>query len=243
MRKLLLLSTSVLQNGKYLDYASDVIKAFFAENGVSKIVFIPYAAHDHDAYEKKVKDAFLEFGLELNSIHKSDNLMATVKEAQGFFVGGGNTFLLLKTLYDLNLLEAIKSRVLQDGIPYMGSSAGTNLATVNICTTNDMPIVHPPTLDAFGFLPFNINPHYLDHDPTSKHMGESRETRLSEYHDIPNAKSPPVLGLREGSWLQVKDDQILLKGSISNQTARLFVRGQQTKEHEVNSDLSFLLKM
>ncbi|XP_046440142.1 alpha-aspartyl dipeptidase-like [Daphnia pulex] len=243
MRKLLLLSTSVLQNGKYLDYASDVIKAFFAENGVSKIVFIPYAAHDHDAYEKKVKDAFLEFGLELNSIHKSDNLLATVKEAQSFFVGGGNTFLLLKTLYDLNLLEAIKSRVLQDGIPYMGSSAGTNLATINICTTNDMPIVHPPTLDAFGFLPFNINPHYLDHDPTSKHMGESRETRLSEYHGIPNAKSPPVLGLREGSWLQVKDDQILLKGSISNQTARLFVRGQQTKEHEVNSDLSFLLKM
>lgn len=148
----------------------------------------------------------------------------------------------------------------------MGSSAGTNLATINICTTNDMPIVHPPTLDAFGFLPFNINPHYLDHDPTSKHMGvsdcnlaiktpvlfiiymyfysqESRETRLSEYHAIPNAKSPPVLGLREGSWLQVKDDQILLKGSIPNQTARLFVRGQQTKEHEVNSDLSFLLKM
>ncbi|XP_046646462.1 alpha-aspartyl dipeptidase-like [Daphnia pulicaria] len=243
MRKLLLLSTSVLQNGKYLDYASDVIKAFFAENGVSKIVFIPYAAHDHDAYEKKVKDAFLEFGLELNSIHKSDNLLATVKEAQGFFVGGGNTFLLLKTLYELNLLEAIKSRVLQDGIPYMGSSAGTNLATINICTTNDMPIVHPPTLDAFGFLPFNINPHYLDHDPTSKHMGESRETRLSEYHGIPNAKSPPVLGLREGSWLQVKDDQILLKGSIPNQTARLFVRGQQTKEHEVNSDLSFLLKI
>lgn len=243
MRKLLLLSTSVLQNGKYLDYASDVIKAFFAENGVSKIVFIPYAAHDHDAYEKKVKEAFSEFGLELNSIHKSDNLLSTVKEAQGFFVGGGNTFLLLKTLYDLNLLEAIKSRVLQDGIPYMGSSAGTNLATINICTTNDMPIVCPPTLDAFGFLPFNINPHYLDHDPTSKHMGESRETRISEYHGIPNVKSPPVLGLREGSWLQVKDDQISLKGSIPNQTARLFLRGQLTKEHEVNSDLSFLLQM
>nr|CAH0100932.1 unnamed protein product [Daphnia galeata] len=243
MRKLLLLSTSVLQNGKYLYYASDVIKAFFAENGVSKIVFIPYAAHDHDAYEKKVKEAFSEFGLELNSIHKSDNLLSTVKEAQGFFVGGGNTFLLLKTLYDLNLLEAIKSRVLQDGIPYMGSSAGTNLATINICTTNDMPIVCPPTLDALGFLPFNINPHYLDHDPTSKHMGESRETRISEYHGIPNVKSPPVLGLREGSWLQVKDDQISLKGSIPNQTARLFLRGQLTKEHEVNSDLSFLLQM
>ena len=153
----------------------------------------------------------------------------------------------------------------------MGSSAGTNLATINICTTNDMPIVCPPTLDAFGFLPFNINPHYLDHDPTSKHMGvsrfnysftsnilvgyyfniyflnsnsqESRETRISEYHGIPNVKSPPVLGLREGSWLQVKDDQISLKGSIPNQTARLFLRGQLTKEHEVNSDLSFLLQM
>ncbi|KAK4017068.1 alpha-aspartyl dipeptidase [Daphnia magna] len=243
MRKLLLLSTSVLQNGKYLEYASDVIKSFFTENGVSKIVFIPYAAHDHDAYERKVKDAFSEFGLELNSIHKSGNQLSTIKEAQGFFVGGGNTFLLLKTLYDLNLLEAIRDRVVQDGVPYMGASAGTNLATVNICTTNDMPIVHPTSLDALGFLPFNINPHYLDPDPNSKHMGETRETRISEYHGIPNVCSPPVLGLREGSWLQVKDDQILLKGCIPNQCARLFIRGQIPKEHEVNSDLSFLLKM
>lgn len=240
-RRLLLLSTSMLHGKNYLEYAADIIQGFFAENNVSKILFIPYASSDHDAYEKKVMETFQEFGLKLSSIHKSQDLLSEVKNAQGFFVGGGNTFLLLKTLYDLNLIEPIRERV-KEGIPYMGSSAGTNLATINICTTNDMPIVHPPTLEALGFLPFNINPHYLDHDPNSKHMGESRETRLSEYHSLPGVSSPPVLGLREGSWLRVMDDKILFEGYFSQQTARLFVRDVPAKEIEVGSDLSFLLK-
>lgn len=241
MKKLLLLSTSTLHGGQYLEYAASTISNFFNGYGVKRIVFIPYAAHDHDAYESKVKTAFSKWGLEINSIHKSSNKSMTLDEAEGFFIGGGNTFLLLKTLYDLNLLEPIKKRVLE-GAPYMGSSAGTNMATINICTTNDMPIVHPPCFDALQFLPFNINPHYLDPDGNSKHMGETRETRISEYHGLPNVSSPPVLGLREGSWLEVKGDNILLKG-LPNQSARLFVRDSQPKEYEADSDISFLLKL
>jgi len=201
-------------------------------------MFIPYAAHDHDAYALKVKTAFSKWGIGVESIHTFENKVAAVGEAQAFFVGGGNTFMLLNNLYKLNLIDPIKKRVLQDGVPYMGASAGTNVATINICTTNDMPIVFPPSFDAFGFVPFNINPHYQDPDPNSTHMGETRETRISEYHGNPN--TPPVLGLREGSLLDVQGDHIQLKGSPSS--ARLFVRGQPPKELERNSDLSFLLK-
>jgi len=200
-------------------------------------MFIPYAAHDHDAYALKVKTAFAKWGIDVESIHSFENKQSAVEEAQAFFVGGGNTFMLLNNLYKLDLIEPIRKRVLKDGVPYMGSSAGTNVATVNICTTNDMPIVLPPSFDAFGFLPFNINPHYQDFDPNSKHMGETRETRISEYHGFAN--SPPVLGLREGSLLEVKDDRVVLKGCAPS--ARLFVKDQPPKEHRVDSDLSFLL--
>lgn len=237
-RKLLLLSTSVLHGEKYLEYATEHILKFFNGNNVSKIMFIPYAAHDHDAYALKVKTAFSKWGIDVESIHTFENKTAAVEEAQAFFVGGGNTFMLLKNLYNLNLIDPIKKRVLNDGVPYMGSSAGTNVATINICTTNDMPIVYPPTFDAFGLVPFNINPHYQDPDPNSKHMGETRETRIGEYHG--NANTPPVLGLREGSLLHVQGDTILLKGSTPS--ARLFVKGQPPKELERNSDLSFLLQ-
>jgi len=240
MRNLLLLSTSTVHGIPYLEYASELIKSFFTEFKVQKILFVPYALPDHDAYATKARTAFDKMGFEVESIHSTLSPIESVKTAQAFFIGGGNTFLLLKTLYDLELLEPIRQRVLQDGVPYMGASAGTNMATINICTTNDMPIVHPPSLNALGFLPFNINPHYLDPDPNSKHMGETRETRISEYHSLPDTH--PVLGLREGSVLQVRGESITL-WSTGNQTARLFNKGQPPKEYGVNDDLSFLFKI
>jgi dipeptidase E len=159
-----------------------------------------------------------------------------VKSAQAIFIGGGNTFLLLKTLYDQHLVEAIRSRVLEDGIPYIGSSAGTNVATASINTTNDMPIILPPTFYALQLTPFNINPHYLDPEPSGTHKGETREQRIEEFHHL---NSNPVLGLREGSALLVDGDSATLVGHTP---ARFFQRGQPPHEFPVGTDFSFLFQ-
>uniref|UniRef100_A0A1B6DYD8 dipeptidase E n=1 Tax=Clastoptera arizonana TaxID=38151 RepID=A0A1B6DYD8_9HEMI len=236
VRKILLLSTSTIHGSEYLQYASSEIKSFLTESNVQTVLFIPYALHNHNAYFEKVKKALLKMGFKTSSIHHACNPLSAVDKAEAIFIGGGNTFRLLKELYDKNLLDIIKKRVLEDCIPYIGSSAGTNLATVNICTTNDMPIVNPPSFSALGFLPFNINPHYIDPDPNSTHMGETREERIVQYHEIPS--TPPVLGLREGSLLHIIGNTIILKGNLK---ARLFVRGRVPKEINPGSDLSFLL--
>uniref|UniRef100_W5JXP5 Si:dkey-69o16.5 n=1 Tax=Astyanax mexicanus TaxID=7994 RepID=W5JXP5_ASTMX len=186
------------------------IKDFFGQQ-VKRILFVPYALHDRDAYTKTARDKLQT-------------------------LGGGNTFRLLKTLYDNNLVTEIRKRVLQDGVPYMGSSAGSNVATISINTTNDMPIVYPPSFSAIGLVPFNINPHYLDTDPNSRHMGETREQRIVQYHEEPD--TPSVLGLREGSMLLVEGNKATLLGSTR---ARLFQRGKKTSEYEPGSDLSFLM--
>lgn len=173
----------------------------------------------------------------MEGIHQQENPVEAVKRAQAIFIGGGNTFRLLKKLYELDLIEAIRKRVLQDGVPYIGSSAGTNVATRSINTTNDMPIVYPPSFEALKLVPFNINPHYLDHDPKSTHHGETREERLIQYQE--EADSTTVLALREGSTLSVNENKAQLLG-IHN--ARLFVKGKEPLEIEVGADLSFLLK-
>uniref|UniRef100_A0A3P9KBD6 Si:dkey-69o16.5 n=1 Tax=Oryzias latipes TaxID=8090 RepID=A0A3P9KBD6_ORYLA len=175
------------------------------------MLFVPYALHDRDAYTKTARNKFQT-------------------------LGGGNTFRLLKSLYDSKVVMEIRKRVMEDGVPYMGSSAGTNVATISICTTNDMPIVYPPTFAAIGLVPFNINPHYLDHDSSSHHMGETREQRITQYHE--EADTPSVLGLREGSMLLVEGNKATLLGTTK---ARLFTRGKQTVEYDPGSDLSFLL--
>uniref|UniRef100_A0A3B4XWG9 Si:dkey-69o16.5 n=1 Tax=Seriola lalandi dorsalis TaxID=1841481 RepID=A0A3B4XWG9_SERLL len=209
-RRLLLVSNSTLHGSGYLDHCQQHISHFFGKD-VKRVLFVPYALHDRHAYTKTARDKFKT-------------------------LGGGNTFRLLKSLYDNKVVTEIRRRVLEDGVPYMGSSAGTNVATVSINTTNDMPIVYPPSFSAIGLVPFNINPHYLDPDPSSRHMGESREQRIIQYHEEPD--TPCVLGLREGSMLLVEGDKATLLGTTK---ARLFTRGKSSAEYDPGTDLSFLL--
>lgn len=235
-RRLLLLSNSTLHAENYLEWAKPDILDFLGRKNVKQVLFVPYASSKHDEYTNTVKKALEPWGFRVEGVHRSPNPVQAVENAESIFVGGGNTFLLLKSLYEHGLITAIQKEVLENGKPYIGSSAGTNVATTSINTTNDMPIVYPPSFDALKLVPFNINPHYIDPDVSSKHMGETREKRISEYHEIEG--SPPVLGLREGSLLLVEGQEAVLKG---HHAARLFVRGKEPVEYEVGADLSFLL--
>ncbi|XP_069141378.1 alpha-aspartyl dipeptidase-like [Argopecten irradians] len=233
-RKLLLISNSTLHGGGYLEHCSEQIKTFLGQ--VKRVLFIPYALHDRDGYADVARKAYNAMGYELDSIHTQPSAIEAVKKAEAVFIGGGNTFRLLKTLYTEGVLEEIKRRVEQDGVPYIGSSAGSNVATCSINTTNDMPIVYPPSFSAINLVPFNINAHYIEPAPGSTHMGETREDRIKQYHEYPN--TPPVLGLREGCILLVEGDKATLKGKNG---AKLFVRDVEPKEIELGADLSFLL--
>jgi len=233
--RLLLLSTSTLHGGDYLAYAKDAVTDHFT--GINDIVFIPYARPSlisFDDYTNKVRTFFASLNIRVTGIHESDDATGLLHQTSGLFIGGGNTFVLLKTLYDNRLVEPLRDRI-RNGIPYMGSSAGTNLAGLTIGTTNDMPVVWPPTLDALAVVPFNINPHYLDPDPDSTHMGETRETRINEFQGY---NDQPVLGLREGSWLQFNDGILKLGGS---KTARLFRKNQSPVEIHNNTTIQQLV--
>ncbi|KAM8934699.1 alpha-aspartyl dipeptidase [Pelodytes ibericus] len=234
-RRLLLISNSTLHGGGYLEHCQENIKTFLGTQ-VKRVLFIPYALHDRDAYAKIARQKFESLGYGLDSVHEDPNAVDAIQKSQAIFIGGGNTFRLLKALYDNDLISAIRKKVFEDGVPYIGSSAGTNVATISINTTNDMPIVYPPSLQALGLVPFNINPHYLDPDANSKHMGETREQRISQYHE--ESDTPPVLGIREGCLLLVEGDKVTLLGITG---ARLFLRGKSPSEHEPGQDFSFLL--
>ncbi|MFA7447425.1 MAG: dipeptidase PepE [Weeksellaceae bacterium] len=219
----LVASTSTVHGSGYLDYILDVAVDFLETD---EILFIPYARPSgvtYDEYTESPRKAFAVKNIQVKGIHEFSNPKIAIQTAKAIFIGGGNTFLLLKTLYELDLIESLKNAV-KKGIPYMGSSAGSNLCGLTIGTTNDMPIVYPPSFDALGFLPFNINPHYLDPDLNSTHKGETRETRIQEFHKF---NTQPVLGLREGSWLEVKKGEVKLKGIHS---ARLFIQGKDAVE-------------
>lgn len=234
MRKIIIASTSTLYNGAYLDYLLPTLKKNF-EN-VKTLLFIPYARPSgisHEAYTNKVKTAFSNLNIEIKGIHEFENPIEAVENSEALFVGGGNTFVLVNELYKNNLLDTIE-KVVNNGTPYLGTSAGSNICGLTIGTTNDMPIVYPPSFRTLGFVSFNINPHYLDSEVTSKHMGETRETRINEFHQF-NPQS--VVGLREGSWLEVKGTSIILKGNL---TARLFNRNEKPIEIEPETELNYL---
>lgn len=234
MKNLIIASTSTLHGGEYLEYILPELKVHFAS--CNSIVFIPFARPSgisHDDYTLKVKDTFAKINIEVKGLHEFEDPTDAIENAEGIFTGGGNTFLLVSQLYKFNVMN-ILAETIKKGTPYLGTSAGSNIAGLSMQTTNDMPIVYPPSFQTLGLLPFNLNPHYLDPDVHSKHMGETRETRIKEYHVYNNL---PVLGLREGSWLDVKGDMIILKGTL---TARLFRQNQPAEELETNTDLSKL---
>ena len=234
MKQLLIASTSTLHSGAYLDYLLDALKIHF--KGIKDIIFIPYARPSgisHDDYTKKAAEAFAKIDIKVTGLHTFKNPAEAIANAKGIFTGGGNTFVLVSALYKYNLLEPIKTAV-NNGTPYLGTSAGSNICGLNIRTTNDMPIVYPPNFKTLGFVPFNINPHYLDPDTTSKHMGETRETRIKEFHQF---NTQPVVGLREGSWLKVEGQSIELKGTL---TARIFEYDSEPYEVETGTFLNEL---
>ena len=234
MKNLLIASTSTIHGGGYLEYILEQVKDHF--KNCKSVLFVPYARPggiSHEDYTDKVRSVFSKINIQIRGLHEFESPVNAIREAQGIFTGGGNTFLLVAQLYKYNVM-AVMSETIKAGTSYMGTSAGSNIAGLTMQTTNDMPIIYPPSFDTLGLIPFNLNPHFLDADPNSKHMGETRETRIAEFHKFNNA---PVLGLREGSWLDVKGSKIILKGPLQ---ARLFKANHEPEEFETGSDLSFL---
>ena len=234
MKRIILASTSTLYNGDYLDYLLPTLKNHFKD--CKTLLFIPYARPSgisHDDYTTKISEAFAKINITVNGIHEYENPIEAIQKAEGIFTGGGNTFLLVSQLYNNNLMTVLKNTV-EAGTPYLGTSAGSNIGGLTMNTTNDMPIVLPESFQTLGLIPFNLNPHFLDANAQSTHMGETRETRINEFHTISNI---PVLGLREGSWLEIYAESIILKGEL---TARLFRQNEPAVELETNTDFSFL---
>ena len=231
---MIIASTSTIHGSGFLDYILDELNICF--KNAKTVLFIPYARPSgisHEDYTKKVREAFLKINKKVKGIHEFENPLEAIKNAEVIFVGGGNTFVLTTQLYKNNLINVLQTAI-KNGTPYLGTSAGSNICGLTIKTTNDMPIVYPPSFNALALVPFNINPHYLDPDSGSKHMGETRETRIKEFH---NFNTQPVIGLREGSWLEVKDKSIILKGTL---TARVFEYNKATYEIETGTELNKL---
>lgn len=233
MRRLLLISNSTLHGSGYLDHCAAQIQDFLGRR-VTRVLFVPFALHDRDAYAEQARARFEALGYGLDSVHAAKDPRQAVLAAQAVFTGGGNTFRLLGELYTRGLLDLLRAR-LWEGVPYIGSSAGSNIAGMTIGTTNDMPIVEPPSFTALGLVPFNLNPHYLDPTPGATHMGETREVRIRQFHE---ENSQPVVGLREGAMLRVEGDRMTLFGVTG---ARIFRRDAEPEEVAPGADLSALL--
>lgn len=234
MKNIIIASTSTIHGSGYLEYILDDLSVFF--KNIKEILFIPYARPggiSHEDYTKAAEIAFSKIDKKVIGLHTFENPIMAVKSAEAIFTGGGNTFVLVNQLYNNNLIDILKETVSR-GTPYLGTSAGSNICGLSIKTSNDMPIIYPPSFNTLGLVPFNINPHYLDPDLNSTHMGETRETRIKEFHSY---NTPPVVGLREGSWLYVKGDSIVLKGNL---TARIFKYNKMPYEVEPETELNSL---
>ena len=232
MKRLLLISNSTLHGGGYLDHAEPEIRESLGSS--KRVLFVPFALYDRDAYAAQARKRFEAMGYELDSIHDLADAKNAVNRAEAIFMGGGNTFRLLQSLYQADLLLPIRRRV-AEGMLYIGSSAGAVVAAPTIKTTNDMPIVQPPSFDALGLIRFQINAHYLDPDPNSTHMGETREVRLKQFLE---ENEIPVVGLREGCIVRVEQGVHLLKGKTG---ARIFRRGFEPVEVQPGSAIDDLI--
>jgi len=233
--RLLLISNSTMQGEPYLDYPKHEIQKFLGEKTVTAL-FIPYAAvtFSFDQYESKVEERFAEIGHHITSIHHFSDPVEAVKKAEAIIVGGGNTWQLVRMMHDNRLMDAIREKV-EQGTPYIGWSAGSNVACPTLQTTNDMPVVDPKGFDCMGLVPFQINPHYLDANPAG-HGGETREQRIEEFLEVNPEMT--VVGLREGTILKCENNSLKLIGSRS---ARIFKKGMHPEELNASDDFSFLL--
>jgi len=241
-KKLLLISNSTMAGEEYLDWPKQYISDFLNKNNVKKVVFVPYAGVNlsdesleasYDVYEKRVAGVYAELGFEIESVHRATDPVAMIQNAEAVAVGGGNTFHLVAQMHKTGIMKAIKDRA-ENGMPFMGWSAGANVACPTLRTTNDMPIFEPASFDTLQLIPFQINPHYLDANPEG-HGGETREQRIEEFLAINRGMT--VVGLREASMLYIEGDKIKLLGK---RDLRLFKFGDEPKEFEPGSDLSFL---
>lgn len=230
----ILASTSTIFGSQPLDYLKTDLTKLYCNT--SEVLFIPYARPggiSHNTYTNKLKTVFSDIRIDLIGIHEFENPIDAINKASGIFTGGGNTFVLLYQLYKNELVLSLQ-KAIKNGTPYLGTSAGSNICGLTINTTNDMPIVYPPSFKALGIVPFNINPHYLDPEPNSKHMGETREIRINEFHTY---HTQPVIGLREGSWLEIDSENCHLRGSLP---ARVFECGKAPYEIETSTNLNYL---
>jgi len=231
MKNLIIASTSTIYGSDFLEYILEELTELFSET--NEILFIPYARPggiSHNEYTATAEKAFSKIGKKLVDITTFNDPVFAIQNAKGVFTGGGNTFVLVSQLYKNQVMAPLREAIF-NGTPYLGTSAGSNICGVTMQTTNDMPIVYPPSFKTLGVVPFNINPHYLDPIPNNEHMGETRETRIKEYH---SQNSVAVIGLREGSWLRVKGDHIVLKG---NHSARCFQQNKKAIEIESGNSL------
>ncbi len=231
-KRILLISNSTLYGSGYLDHAEKKIRDFMGN--VARVLFVPFALYDRDAYSSIARERFKAMGYELDSIHTASDPQRAVNDTEAIFIGGGNTFRLLKALYDFDLLQTIRQRV-EKGMPYIGSSAGAIVAGPTLKTTKDMPIVEPPSFDALGLVGFQISPHYLDPDPNSTHMGETQEERILQFLEENEA---PVVGMREGAMVRAEHGSVILKGSSG---ARIFRKGHEPIETVPGEKLDHLI--
>ncbi|OWR14932.1 dipeptidase PepE [Chryseobacterium sp. VAUSW3] len=228
---IILASTSTLFGGNYLEYLKPEIQNLFSET--NEIIFVPFARPggiSHEEYTKKAREFFTQINIKVKGLHEFEDKIEAVNNAKGIFTGGGNTFLLVKTLHEENLMEVLKENV-ENGTPYLGCSAGSNIGGLNMKTTNDMPIVYPPSFECMGLVPFNINPHYLDPNPDLKHNGETRETRIKEFLTQNNTK---VVGLREGNWIRKIGQKITVEGK---ELTRIFEKNNEPYEIAPGTEL------